>query len=221
MSVKVMSWVFEQTELAGMEKLVMLALADHCSDDGVAWPSVERIALKSSVSKRTAQRTLKALEAADWLARKGGSRHSTTRYTMNFSRGANLSPLKDEGCQMVHLGVTPSASRGDTCCHPNHQEPSIEPSNTMVDFEKEFEEFWDSTPSRGKHPNPKKPAKLAFIRQRKAGVPAEAIIEGVRRYWQWLYDTGGLDPDRQVYIPQAVTWLNQERWEQQLNEEEY
>lgn len=64
MSIKVMSWVWE-TRLAGVQKLMLLAIADHANDRGEnAFPGMDRLAFKCSVSNRTAQRTIDNLEAA-------------------------------------------------------------------------------------------------------------------------------------------------------------
>lgn len=45
----------------------MVALADNADDYGLAWPSLETIALKSRCDVRTAMRRLKALEKAGWI----------------------------------------------------------------------------------------------------------------------------------------------------------
>jgi hypothetical protein len=70
--------------------------------------------------------------------------------------------------------------------------------------EGEFEEFWKVYPKR-EGPNPRKPAFLAFERALRRGVSAAEIVEGGRRY-------AGSAPAERRFIPQAVTWLNQERW---------
>jgi len=205
-----MSWVFEQTELAGNEKLVLLSLADHCCDDGLAWPSVERIALKSSVSKRTAQRILKSLEDTGWLSRKEGSRHETTRYQLVFSRGANLSPLNIKGCQIEHLGVTPGASRGDIAVSPKPSITIIEPSLSCV-FSDEFEQWWkDEYPDRDGN-NSKAKAKVSYIRYRKKGVTKEMIWEATLNYFNELVEQERISTR---FVKQATTFLNDQPWEQ-------
>ena len=210
MSIKAMSWVFEQTELAGNEKLVLLSLADHCCDDGLAWPSVERIALKSSVSKRTAQRILKSLEDTGWLSRKEGSRHETTRYQLVFSRGANLSPLNIKGCQIEHLGVTPGASRGDIAVSPKPSITIIEPS-TICAFEKDFEDWWkDEYPARKGTQGSKPQSKAIYIRNRKAGVTKEQISKATQEYFDELWEADRVGTE---FVKQTTTWLNGKFWE--------
>jgi hypothetical protein len=75
----------------------------------------------------------------------------------------------------------------------------------------EFEAFWRAYPSRGSHSNPKKPAVAKFAAAIKRGVDPGLIIAGAERYSANVKRTG-TDPQ---YVAQAVTWLNQERWNDQ------
>lgn len=64
MSVRVMSWVWEHSKSVGADRLVLLAIADCANDAGRdAYPSMETIARKAAVDKRTAQRSVRDLEA--------------------------------------------------------------------------------------------------------------------------------------------------------------
>jgi len=68
MSIRVMSAVWD-LDLPDSEKLIALALADWCSDEGICWPSVAQIAKKSSKSERTVQGALISLEKRGYLTR--------------------------------------------------------------------------------------------------------------------------------------------------------
>ena len=209
MSIKAMSWVFEQTELAGNEKLVLLSLADHCNDDGIAYPSVERMALKSSISKRSAQRILNKLDDDGWLTRDVRGHHKTTVYKLVFSRGAKLSPL-DQGCQMEPSGVTNDAFRGDIAVSPKPSLTVREPSLSCV-FSDEFEQWWkDEYPERdGTHSKAK--AKVSYIRYRKKGVTKEMIWEATLNYFNELVEQERISTR---FVKQATTFLNDQPWEQ-------
>lgn len=62
MSIKVMSWVWEHSRAAGIDRLVLLAIADAANDDGAqAWPSGETLARKTGVNLRTVQRSVRRL----------------------------------------------------------------------------------------------------------------------------------------------------------------
>lgn len=62
MSVKVMTWVWEHSPVAGNERLVLLAIADNADDAGSnAWPSVRTLAHKTRLDARTVQRVVRRL----------------------------------------------------------------------------------------------------------------------------------------------------------------
>ena len=44
MSVRYMSMVWEYSQHKGVQLLLLLAIADHCNDDGLAYPSIGRLA---------------------------------------------------------------------------------------------------------------------------------------------------------------------------------
>src|SRR5690242_17939360 len=62
-------------------KLILIILAEHANDDGVAWPSVETIAKLACITTRRAHIQLKALKDAGWFVadENVGGRHRTTR----------------------------------------------------------------------------------------------------------------------------------------------
>lgn len=68
MSVRIMSAVWDM-DFSPVEKLILLALADWANDDGVAWPSIAKLAQKTGCGERTVQRTLRAAEQAGLLTR--------------------------------------------------------------------------------------------------------------------------------------------------------
>lgn len=68
MSIRVMSAVWELS-LPDSEKIIALALADWCDDEGCCWPSVAQIVRKASKSERTVQGVLASLEDKGILKR--------------------------------------------------------------------------------------------------------------------------------------------------------
>lgn len=70
-----------------------------------------------------------------------------------------------------------------------------------------FTRFWAQYPSR-EGPNPKAPAKLKFDRAVICGADPERIISAAIQYAK----TVAMQTDRR-FITQAVTWLNQRRYE--------
>ena len=62
MSIKIMDWVFENSKAQGIERLILLVIADHCNSEGEhAFPRVSVIARRANVSERTVQRKLSDL----------------------------------------------------------------------------------------------------------------------------------------------------------------
>lgn len=62
MSIKRATCVWETSTRKGAALLALLCLADHANDDGICWPSVDRIAWRSRVNERHARRLLRELE---------------------------------------------------------------------------------------------------------------------------------------------------------------
>jgi hypothetical protein len=148
MSIRVMTNVWQNEDVSQhRELIVLLALADFCDDDGVCFPSVPKIAKKSRMSERNAQRIIHLLCGKKWLEvlTEGGCRNGkniSNRYKILLgteadpARGDNLSP----GDKMPPRGDRATSPGGDKAmtpqgvtepCHPNHQkEPSKETSTT-------------------------------------------------------------------------------------------
>ncbi|PDT74135.1 hypothetical protein [Bradyrhizobium sp. C9] len=75
-----------------------------------------------------------------------------------------------------------------------------------------FNEFWAEYPRRD-GPNPRKEALKAYQRAVESGVDEQVMIDGAKRYRADLRRRG---QEGTRFIPQAVTWLNQCRWEDDL-----
>jgi hypothetical protein len=71
-----------------------------------------------------------------------------------------------------------------------------------------FEEFWQSFPRRD-GPNPRKPAEQKFNALVKTGVDPAVMIAGAKHLASDEAKRGNIGTR---FIPQAVTWLNQQRW---------
>lgn len=58
-----------ENETSGNDKLVLLALADWCNDDGYCWPSIRKLCIKTRASERTVQSIIKRLVEAGHITR--------------------------------------------------------------------------------------------------------------------------------------------------------
>ena len=203
MSIRLMSECW-RTDLPTVEKMVLLVIADHASDDGTeAWPSQATIAAKASISIRTVQRAVNSLVAGGYLWMEKGAGGSANcredrrphRYTINIKRlrGDTESTRKDRGDIESDNGATLATPTGRQSRPMNHP---IKPSKETP----EFDLFWRTYPIKVG----KAAAKRAWDKAIKIEKP-EAIILGAGKY--------AADPNRHPsFTAHPSTWLNAQRW---------
>ena len=144
MSVEVMSAVW-RLDLPQNKKLVLLAIADHANDDGIAWPSQGRIAWKTGYKRRNIKRILDELIEDGFLTvmRLGRGRGNSTVHQLTLQNAPRLSeynaddyyvPFKEKVSVATPNGV--KGALGGEKVHSevikgvlaNAPEPSLEPS---------------------------------------------------------------------------------------------
>lgn len=119
MSIKVQSFVWENSKAKGSALLLLLAIADHAHDDGDgAYPSVETLAAKCRQSERNTQRLLRELEAMGEIVIKDQA----------GPRGCNVYLIPMGGA--IFAGVTTGA-QGVTTGAKKVPQMSPEPSLTI------------------------------------------------------------------------------------------
>lgn len=144
MSIKCMNYVWEQSQTKGADRLMLLAIADSCNDDGEWAPGVARLAEKCGVTDRAAQYTLRRLEDQGELAVLAGEgfptkNGRTNKYVMKRYREAQsiagvkpVAPLINNGVKPIAplgpQGVKPVAPQG---VKPVAPEPSVLPTSTV------------------------------------------------------------------------------------------
>jgi Fe2+ or Zn2+ uptake regulation protein len=111
MSIKAVSWAFDQRIDDPLAKLVLIAVADHINEStGDAWPSVERLEQMTCASRRTVLRKLKLLEERGFLQR-------TKRFNKTDLYSLNLVGVTQTGVTQSPLEVSHS--------HTNHNRTVI------------------------------------------------------------------------------------------------
>lgn len=229
MSVRVLSWVLDHSEAPGNDRLVLIAIADEADDDGAnAYPSIDRIARRARVNKRTTMRALERLEATGELVVlrpevTGRGHHN--RYAVVMGRpidevaalvggsrkGDTLaSPKKGaEGRASARIGAPKGAPDPQTPRHtdPAEQNPPRAASLELVVDEVPavdmFEAFWLAYPRKVAKPE----ARKAWSSVVDGKVDPVLVLDGLARwlpYWRSRAD------DR--FVPHPSTWLRQERW---------
>lgn len=121
-----MSLVWDASKAEGGALLLMLAIADHCHDDGTgAWPAIASLAQKTRQSDRHVQRLLLQLEASGELKIiKGGGRSNTNEYHI-ILKGDILSVKRVTSCPQR---VTSDPVKGDIAMSPDPSGTVSEPS---------------------------------------------------------------------------------------------
>jgi hypothetical protein len=97
-------------DLRGERKLALLAMADWANDEGYCWPSLNSLARKCSIARRSALRIVQHLEQAGYVTSiPGRGRGHPNRYHLNFPpvKGATLGALPGEK-------GTPATQKGDS-----------------------------------------------------------------------------------------------------------
>lgn len=195
MSLDALTWAFKLEVRPSMAKFVLVALADYASDKDMAFPSIETISNKTCMNRKT------VIGHLDWLESKGlirdtGKRVGATQQVKVFQLNCTKS------------GTVPiSESNGTKSGVERYQKRDTEPSvNLRSEPPEGFEAFWKAYPNK----DAKKSAVKAFRKVRKEIQPAIMIaLENHKRSEKWQKDSG-------AFVPHAATWLNGERWQDEV-----
>lgn len=203
-----MSLVWDKFPRGGGEKLVLLALADWGGDDGDRiWPSVATVAKKTNMSERQVQRILSRFCDEGILtitANEAGGRNNTRHYRMNIAslKGDNMSNAEPERVTSCPLKGDICGIKGDADVTRTVIEPLREPLKD-ISPQKQFDQFWNEYPRKVA----KGLARHAFAKAL-TKTDSNTIMDAIRRYAQ-------TNPDLK-FTPHPATWLNHERWNDQL-----
>jgi len=167
-------------------------------ENEVAWPSRSRMEAELGISRGALNKHLDIIEMAGWISRDRGDSKTNTRYYIKFPKFVEVELLgssRDElGSSPDELGVV-------------HEVNTNKQSNKQTNnYSVQFEEFWKLYPRK----LAKKKAEESFKKAVKV-VDSKDIIAGLKKY---LTVWAGKEHD---FIPHASTWLNQHRWEDEIN----
>lgn len=136
MSIKLMSAVWENGPKDSTQRFVLLALADYADHDGTCFPSYNKTAARCAISRSTAMRAIKALEAAGWLStepqtRANGS-HTSNRILLNLEKLGGSSTVTPPSSTVTLGGYQDDTTLVAECDPPSSTvtplDPSIDPS---------------------------------------------------------------------------------------------
>ena len=115
MSVKIMSMVFDAVGLSSNQKIVLLSLADHGSDEGISiYPSIRKTSKRTGLSEREVRRTQQELVEIGLLEISEGGGRKTNHYKIILG---NLKLLEEGNYNNVNpcLPDTPVCESGHPC----------------------------------------------------------------------------------------------------------
>ena len=220
MSIKVMTAVWEYSAHKGSDLLLLLAIADHADDAGVAYPSVPNLARKTRMTDRNVQLRLRALSHSKELdihLYAGPKRSHLFRVKIqgeNFSPtdNRNIAPPQSKGEKFSGVksfqgeisgspGVkfpvqNPAPSSLSPSDSPSYISPVPEPSEEPSIRAREATRKKSATPRRQKTPFPSTPAAQVALKT--------SILNTAFETW---YAGTGL---REVLVYPDLAW----QWEQ-------
>jgi len=132
-----MSDVWRHSAADGLDRLVLLAIADNANDeDGAAWPSILHLAAKTRLHRTTVLRSVRRLETlGELVVTRSFGRGSRYRIRIEpvapCATGSGERPVAESdhtgsGERLVPVAESDRTSRSGATL--NHQEPSGEPS---------------------------------------------------------------------------------------------
>lgn len=187
MSIRVMTWVWNESRSKKNARLLLLAIADCASDDGSnAYPSVAELIRKTGLSERAVQSTLADLVKLGELA-----------VYRNAGPG---------GCNRYRVIMTPAGSAPPQIPHPADSAPPQDlPPQKTAPTPAEPAPVTVPEPSKKKNSSSKS---SSSERRRGTRIPVDFAIDDAMRAWAFAEATelAGREPD-----PAKLDhWLN--RW---------
>lgn len=200
------------SEVESSTKLVLLAIGSFMNQHGTgAFPSLETLAAKTSLSKLTVRRHVQFAEESGWLAVK-------KRYTRNGDKDSNLysirypsevgSSFTHVGSPVTHGGFTSNPQVGSPVTHNTPVlTPQVTPHKEEVS-DPSFDQFWKQYPN--------KVAKANALKAWNKIKPDSSLLAKILESLEVAKSSDGWKKDGGKFIPHPATWLNGKRWEDEV-----
>jgi len=194
-----------------LRKLVLVKLADNASDQGECWPSYQHIADQCEIDRSTVRRHIKQLAEQGLLRienREGPKGNSSNLYFLTlWGVGQNSTAV---GLESTGVGAQPTGGVGPESTRTSHpSEPVNEPKPLCTPHPLEgFEQFWKLYPKK----KGRKDAAKAWVKLKPSEELQQTLITALGSHCvsdDWTKDGGR-------YVPNGATWLNGERWTDEL-----
>ena len=207
------SWVYNaligDPHLTPAEKCIYASLASWGGCDSIH-PSFEEIAKRASLSVRVAKTAIKKLNEVGYLETKtgGGNGKSNEYQLLKISKGCKI-------CTEVYCAENDrdTVQKTTTNCAKSAL-PLYKINKKIIKLDKIFflfEKFWNEYPKKIGKKNTEK----IFIKINPDTSMFEKIIQSLTLHKK----TSGWSKDSGQFIPHPSTWLNQERWNDEIQVE--
>lgn len=197
-----------------LRKLVLVKLADNASDQGECWPSYQHIADQCEIGRSTVKLHIRELEKAGFLRReyrRKGELNQSNIFHLSLQGGADSALGGGAGDNPPGAGddLGGGAGAAPRTSHPS--EPVKEPKTlctSEIELVEAFEVFWKLYPNKKAKAN----ARKAWDKLKPSTELRQTLMTALGSHClsrDWTKDDG-------QYVPMASTWLNGERWHDEL-----
>lgn len=193
-------------------RYVLIFVCDHAGGKDHCWPRQSTLAERTGLSITTVGRALKTLEELRMIRR-------TARFGEDGGRLADMIEIcnSDDAPASENTPTPPAQQQSKITSQSNLPSSDGAKRLSAVDVEFKFIRFWrgDGIDERTGYPrregsNPKDPARKKFAAAVASGVDPDVIIAAADRLNDYHRRRNSFGTK---YVPQAVTWLTQKRWE--------
>jgi hypothetical protein len=201
-----MAAVWERSQHSGTSLLMLLAIADFADDDGRAYPSIPTLARKCRMKERNAQYILAELvESGELSAQRGKGPRGSNVYRIKL---ASLGVQQSAPLQYV----APLQQSAPNPCNGVRITPATECTQTTIESSKnhqhDFDRFWKAYP--------KKTAKGDALKAWKKLKVDSSLLDLILKAIDQQKTSEAWTKDKGQFIPYPATWLNGQRWEDEV-----
>ena len=229
-----LAWASKQKAGSGNNKLVLLSLANFANDKNECFPSIKTLCNITELSKSTVIRCINSLEKSGLLKIKrrfieseNNTRQTSNLYLLNIEYHADT-PQCQNDTPLYHSDTPPSVTQTPHITsniinlkknNSNSSEDENEQLGKMIysgmflnkkkknEYSEEFEEFWKEYPDR---PNDNKHGAYLKFQQSLKEIKYDDLLEKTKQFAK-----SQANADKK-FIPQAKTWLNQKRYNDEI-----
>lgn len=187
-------------------KIVLLAMASYCSSAGECFPSQRKLAEDTFLTDRTIRTAIRWLVDHGYLEVKA-RRNSSNLYILTSMKEIDMDHEEKFSSEIDSNITKLDFTKKDIAkSYTTSAEKFAHPHDTPM-----FMAFWQAYPRRiGKGA-----ARTAFKKATKI-VDGSFIVDAAAKYARHCEIVG----TEKQYIPHPATWLNQERWDDDLESEQ-